>query len=135
MSLIEWDDSFSVKVMEIDTQHKKLVAMVNELHDAMKERKGQDVLKKTVSGLVRYTDTHFKTEETYFDRFGYPEADDHIKEHTEFNNKIIEFQAGLESGKLGLSIDVMHFLRDWLKNHIKVTDMKYAGFFREKGMQ
>ena len=135
MSLIMWDDSFSVNIMEIDIQHKKLLALVNELHDAMKERKGQDVLSKILKGLIRYTETHFKTEEIYFDRFGYPGATEHINEHAEFNRKINEFKAGLENGKLGLSIDVMHFLSNWLKNHIKITDMKYAGYFNEKGLK
>jgi hemerythrin len=59
MALITWNDSLSVKVAEIDEQHKKLIAMINELNDAMRLGKGKDVLGKIVNGLVTYTTTHF----------------------------------------------------------------------------
>lgn len=72
MALIQWDDSFSVKVAEIDQQHKRLIVMINELHDAMKQGKGKDALGKIINGLISYTATHFDTEERYFDQFEYP---------------------------------------------------------------
>jgi hemerythrin len=48
MSLIEWTDNLSVNIDEIDTQHKKLVGFINELHLAMKGRKAKDVLGKII---------------------------------------------------------------------------------------
>jgi len=135
MAMIQWNDSFSVKVAEIDQQHKKLVAMINELHDAMKQGKGKNVLGKIINGLISYTATHFKTEEKYFDRFGYPEKDSHKKEHVAFVKKVSEFKDGFEKGKLSLTLEVMNFLSDWLKNHIMGTDKKYSQFFNEKGLK
>ena len=135
MALLKWDDSFSVKVAEIDQQHLKLVSMINELHDAMKQGKGRDVLGGIVSGLISYTATHFNTEEKYFDRFGYPEADSHKKEHIAFVQKVSEFNDGFEKGKLALTIEVVNFLVDWLQKHIKGTDMRYSQFFNEKGLK
>lgn len=135
MALIQWNDSFSVKVAEIDQQHQKLVYMINELNDAMKQRKGKDVLGKIINGLVNYAATHFNTEEKYFDRFGYPETDSHKKEHVAFVKRVSEFKDGFEKGKLGLSIEVMNFLSEWLKNHIKVNDMKYSQFFNKNGLK
>ena len=44
MSLITWDESLSVNVAEIDRQHQKRVAMINELHDAMKSGKGKEIV-------------------------------------------------------------------------------------------
>jgi hemerythrin len=40
MALITWNDGYSVKVKQFDDQHKKLIDMVNELHDAMGIGKG-----------------------------------------------------------------------------------------------
>ena len=135
MSLIQWNDSFSVNVVEIDQQHQKLVAMINDLNDAMRQGKGKDVLGKIVNGLIVYAESHFKTEEKYFDQFGYPETDSHKKEHSDFVVKVSEFKSGFEKGKIGLSIEVMNFLSDWLQNHIKRVDNKYGPFFNEKGLK
>ena len=135
MALINWNDSFSVNVAEIDRQHQKLVSMINELNDAMRQGKGKAVLGKIVNGLISYTATHFKTEEKYFDQFGYPETDSHKKEHSAFVRKVTDFKDEFEEGKFGLSVEIMNFLSDWLQKHIKATDMKYSQFFNEKGLK
>jgi len=135
MALIQWNDSLSVKVAEIDQQHKRLIAMINELHDAMKQGKGKDVLGKIINGLSSYAVMHFSTEEKYFDRFGYPETESHKKKHVAFVKKVLEFKDGFEKGELNLTLNVMNFLSDWLKNHIMGTDKKYSQFFNEKGLK
>ncbi len=135
MTLIKWDDSFSVKVAEIDKQHQKLISMINELNDAMKQGKGNDVLGKIINELINYTVFHFSTEEKYFDQFGYPGKASHKNEHAAFVKKVSEFKDKFEKAEVGLSIEVMNFLKDWLKNHIKVIDMKYSQFFNEHGLK
>ncbi|OGR10861.1 MAG: hemerythrin [Desulfobacterales bacterium RIFOXYA12_FULL_46_15] len=135
MAIIKWDDGFSVNVAKIDQQHQKLILMNNELNEAMGQGKGKDVLGRIVNGLISYTATHFKTEEDYFKQLGYPEAGSHIKEHIAFVEKVTEFKEGFENGKLSLSIEVMTFLSNWLRNHIKVTDKKYSRFFNQKGLK
>ncbi|MBI5556001.1 MAG: hemerythrin family protein [Deltaproteobacteria bacterium] len=135
MAMLNWDDSYKVNVTEIDQQHQKLVAMINDLNDAMCQGKAKDVLEKILSGLINYTATHFKTEEKYFDKFAYPETAIHKKEHVDFVQKVSEFKDGFDKGKVGLSISVMKFLSDWLKNHIKGTDKKYGPFLHEKGLR
>jgi len=135
MGTITWNDSLSVKVLAIDQQHKKLVDMINELSDAMRSGKGRDVLSKIISGLILYTGTHFKTEEKYFDQFGYPEAEIHKKEHEAFVLKVLEFKKGFEKGDLNLTVEIMDFLSDWLQNHIKGSDKKYSQFFNDHGLR
>jgi|WetSurMetagenome_2_1015567.scaffolds.fasta_scaffold55709_3 hemerythrin len=135
MAFIEWNNSYSVGVNEIDMQHQKLVNMINELHDAMLLGKGKDLLGKIVNGLIDYAQLHFTTEEKYFDQFKYPDKGPHKKEHSDFTLKIAEFKTGFDSGKLGLSINVMDFLSSWLRNHIMVVDKKYGPFLNEKGLK
>jgi len=135
MALIQWSSSYSVGVGEIDRQHQRLVEMINELNDAMRERKSKDVLGKITNGLINYAGTHFKTEEKYFDQFGYPEAASHKKEHLDFAKKVTDFKASFDSGKLGLSIEVIDFLSNWLKSHISGVDKKYGPFFNAKGLK
>ena len=58
-----WDDSWVIGVREIDAQHKNLVSILNQLHQARKLGQGQDELKNTLHNLVSYTRAHFAAEE------------------------------------------------------------------------
>ncbi len=135
MAIINWNDSLSVGVVEIDNQHKKLVSMLNDLSDAMKARKGNEVLGKIIADLLAYTKTHFAAEEKYFIKFGYPDTAEHKKEHAGFIQEITKFKADFDSGKISVSIDVMKFLSAWLQKHIKGTDQKYTKFFNDNGLK
>ena len=77
---------------------------------------------------------HFATEEKYFDEFGYLKATQHKKEHNDFVTKVAAFKSDFDNGKMMLSMEIMEFLKDWLLNHIKKTDMAYSNFFIEKGL-
>lgn len=63
MSLITWSDSYSVKNMQMDDQHRKLVDLINDLHGAMKLGQGRQKLGTILDALVDYTRTHFRSEE------------------------------------------------------------------------
>ena len=135
MALIQWNAGLSVGIVEIDRQHQRLVEMINDLNDAMKQGKGKDVLGKIINGLTNYTGTHFRIEEKYFDQFRYPDANNHKKAHLDFTKKVTEFKDGFDKGNISLSIEIMNFLSNWLQNHIKGIDKKYGPFFKEKGLK
>ncbi|MGZ6208055.1 MAG: bacteriohemerythrin, partial [Syntrophales bacterium] len=62
MALITWTDALSVNIKETDTQHRRLIDLINKLHDSMKVGKGNDVLGPILSDPVKYTVSHFSTE-------------------------------------------------------------------------
>lgn len=135
MSLIRWNDNLSVNVTMIDHDHKKLVAMINELTDAMKAGHGKDVLGKILDELIQYTATHFQREEKYFQQVKYPDAVAHKREHADFVRKVTEFKKEFDSGRVTVSVNILQFLSKWLQHHIKVSDQKYSKFFNENGIR
>ena len=135
MALISWNENYSVKIKDIDDQHKKLIDMINELHDAMKSGRGKEVVGKTLSELVKYTEQHFSFEEKLFTQHNYPEGRTHSKTHQDLIDQLKEFISKYESGQNTLSIELMNFLRDWLTNHIMGTDKKYTSFLNSKGIK
>lgn len=134
MALIQWNDALSVGIAGIDQQHQRLVQMINGLNDAMGQGKGKDVIGRIIAELVAYAVTHFRTEEKYFDQFAYPDAANHKREHADFTKRVADFKAQFDAGKLGLSIEVMAFLSNWLQDHIKGSDRRYAPFLRAKAV-
>ncbi len=133
--MLAWDDSLSVNIDEIDSQHKVLVDMINGLHEAMRTGKGVKVLERLVDGLKNYAVEHFGVEERYMEKYKYPGYLNHKKEHERFVGKVLEFETAFKQGKASLTMDVMHFLKDWLVGHIKGVDKKYGPFFNERGIR
>ena len=134
VSLITWSDELSVGVSAFDNQHKRLVALINELHDAMSAGKGSKVLGKILSELADYTVYHFKAEEAVFETYGYPGLGSHRDSHGELTRQVLDFKDQFEAGKAVLSMELMKFLTDWLTNHILDTDKAYTAFLNSRGV-
>lgn len=134
MALIEWNQSLSVAIKQFDDQHLQLVAMVNQLHQAIKEGQGTDTLHLILAGLVQYTQSHFAAEEDLMEQYDYPEYPRHKQAHADLVRQVEEISAQLEKGNRLQPINVMQFLVNWLTNHIKGEDKKYTVFFQSKGV-
>lgn len=134
MEYFEWSDELSVNVKEIDTQHKMLVSMINSLREAMIAGKGRDVQKVTIEEMVDYATTHFATEEKYMQAFGYSEYSEHKREHDSFVAKALELKDRVSRAGFVLTLEILEFLKSWLKNHIRGTDKRYQKCFNEHGL-
>ena len=135
MTAIIWDDSLSVNVAEIDQQHKKFISITNELSDSLRQDKGPDFVGTIVKKLIDYAEIHFKTEEKYFDRFGYPDADNHKKDHEAFIIRVSEFKSRLDGREGILNLEMVRFVSHWLLRHIENTDKKYSQFLNDNGIK
>jgi len=134
MALITWQDSYSVKVRKFDDEHKKLIALINQLHDAMLVGKGGQVIGTVLQSLIDYTASHFAAEESMLKLHAYPDYERHKKEHNLLVQQVLDVQKNIKSGKVPLSQEIMKFLKDWLQNHIQVEDKKYGTFLNAKGI-
>jgi len=126
MAYIEWTDQLSVHNPVIDSEHKKLVQILNNLHDSMKKGEGSKVLGSTLEQLVLYTKTHFKNEEGIMARNNYIHLAGHKKQHNEFIAEIDKQYAKFKAGSLALTIELITFLRNWLVDHIQGSDKKFG---------
>ncbi len=91
MAIITWNESLMVGIPDIDKQHQSLVVGINNLQDAMAQGKGKDFLEHLLDDMLAYSTIHFSTEENYFEKFNYDDAQQHIKEHRAFAKKVVEF--------------------------------------------
>jgi len=134
MALIEWTDDLSVGVEEFNSHHKRLIEMINKLHDSIVTKTDSSVIEEILSGLSNYTMYHFFTEEDAMKKHGYPDFDDHKAIHFNLTDKTLRFMQDLNSGKSGLSEELLAFLKEWLRDHILHIDMNYKSFFNSKGI-
>lgn len=134
MALLEWNDTFSVNVNQIDEEHKKLVELTNKLHDAMRSGQGKMVVGEVLDELVEYTKTHFTHEEALMEKAGYPGLASHKLVHNRLVNQVNDLKTQNETGKLSLSMEVMKFLKEWLVDHIQGTDKNYSSYLNKNGI-
>jgi hemerythrin-like metal-binding protein len=136
MPFMQWSDKLSVSVAILDNDHKRLIELINELHDAMLAGRGKEALSKILDGLIAYTIEHFRREEGMLVNAEYPDLSAHRKEHEKLTQQVRDIQKKYLEGKsLMISMEVMTFLKDWLANHIQGTDKKYSVHLNGKGMR
>jgi hemerythrin len=135
MPLMAWKEDYSVGIQDIDKQHMRLIELVNKVHESMSVGKSKDVLDQVFEELIDYTKTHFTYEENLLVRISYPGSNAHKSLHTELVARVLGYKQRIDKGELGISIDVMKFLKDWLNDHILVEDKKYGRFYSEKNLK
>lgn len=130
MPLFLWKKSYELKIPEIDMQHRRLVGMINELSDAMLEKRGYRTVPHILEELSEYVQQHFADEEKIMMECNYPEMDQHVREHREFAKKVIGFKEMYAQEHQLDTRELLDFLCDWLKNHITVDDKAIAEHLR-----
>ncbi len=135
MPLLTWDDvRYGVGVRTVDDQHKRLVEMINQLHEAQHRGQSAGVTTQVLSDLVAYTDYHFATEEHLMRTHQCPDYLKHKALHDDLRQKALGLHADVRSGKRAVSIDLLLFLRNWLAHHIQGTDKQLGLVLNEKGV-
>jgi hemerythrin len=134
MAFLQWSEKYSVNVGEIDGQHRALIEMINSLHEALLARKGREAQQTIVNKMVEYAHSHFQTEEKYMQQFHFIGYQAHKFEHDHFKKKALELKERLETTGFVLTLEILNFLKDWLQNHILVSDKTYASHFNDHGL-
>lgn len=129
---IVWNKDLVLGIDEIDRQHKILVGLINRLYKSIQLNRGRQNAAEILSQLADYTFYHFNQEEHLFDKYNYPEKEGHIKVHKKLVATVMDFKSSFDRGNAEVTMDLMHFLEDWLKNHIMRTDKAYASYLKDK---
>lgn len=135
MAFIDWDDSLSVKIDSIDNEHKKLIGMINEFYDNVKEESSTELVVKIVRRMREYTQTHFRSEESYMRIYNDPGYLKHKEEHDSFVDKVKDVEERCANGKLVASFEITNFLKKWIRDHIQKTDKQYTQLLLKNGVK
>ncbi len=95
MAELEWRDSFSVGVPELDADHKRMIETINRVAQVEKD---DEPVQWVLQELDDYSRDHFQAEEERMTAAGYPGLEEHRKEH-------MAFHEWLENIKVTLSLD------------------------------
>jgi diguanylate cyclase (GGDEF)-like protein/hemerythrin-like metal-binding protein/PAS domain S-box-containing protein len=116
---VVFDTAHLTGVKIIDDQHRQIVQMVNDLNRSLEEGRDDAELKNLFAALLAFTATHFATEEALMARYGYPQVDEHKKQHV---NLVHELQVIAAEFTQGAELRLLQSIKDWLLGHIQHAD-------------
>lgn len=132
---LEWDSSFATNVSQFDSEHRTLFTMVNDLHDAMQQKRSREAIGSVLNRLIDYTAKHFAGEEDALRRTGYADFESHKRLHEKLVEQALGLKAKFDAGETLLTQEVIEFLQGWLVNHIKGVDQKYGPHMNKNGIK
>ena len=128
MNFMEWRPEMSVGDETIDSQHKKLIEIINDYHKAIREKSVHEIQLSIIARLEEYTVYHFKHEELRFKNSNYPDYESHIQEHKSFVTKVALFKSKTSLESSVNTTVFLKFLMDWLREHILQVDRQYSRY-------
>lgn len=135
MALFVWENRFKTNISIIDEQHQRLVALLNDLHETMRQKQDIALIGRTINELVLYTIYHFQTEEELLAQYEYPYLNAHKAEHANLTKEVYDLQNRFNKGNLILTAELLGFLKDWVNDHILGMDKNYCAFLQSKGVR
>lgn len=126
MSRLKWEPVYSVHIEILDTQHQKLFAIVNNLIDVFESGSGNFL--SIIDDLTKYLSVHFHEEHLVMMRANYPGFLSHSKEHQKFTEKIEEFLGAYKKNDEDLGLNMVTFMKEWVRDHTTKMDMQYAEY-------
>ncbi|MGQ9819972.1 MAG: bacteriohemerythrin [Candidatus Kapaibacteriales bacterium] len=134
MAFIVWKENYAVGINVIDSQHKRLVEIINDLNEALQEGKSKEVLGEILLNFINFVHLHFKTEEEIMVKEDFNEYAIHRYEHEKLTDEMKRFYEDYLEGSAYISAQLMNYFRDWLMDHIMAKDKKLASFLKKKGI-
>jgi hemerythrin len=134
MAAIGWYPALELGVKEIDEQHRELFRRIDALVEAMMRRSGPEELAQVFDFLGTYVYEHFAAEESMMRIHGYPQYEEHVKEHKRFieDFKGLQREYTKEGPTALLLIRVNARVTQWLAEHISRTDRAFGTFLKSR---
>jgi hemerythrin len=126
-----WSPRYATGIPAIDAQHQGLFEAIQKLQDALENGQALAETLETTAFLMRYVDEHFRAEEAYMVRIGYPELMDHQELHGRLRSRVEGIRLRVEAAEEGSAMELSTLLFEWLRDHILHDDFSYVRFARD----
>jgi hemerythrin len=134
MNIITWSEEYSVGISELDNQHKKIIALINELNASRELSSRSEQLHNILGRIIIYAQNHLEYEENLLRQNGYPEFDAHVSKHQDYKQKVSDFAVDILEYREDMPEKLLVYLNQWWTDHILKEDMQYKPFLEKQGI-
>ena len=128
-----WESKYDIGIKKFDDQHKQLIEALKDINNAMEDKRDKLAIAQVINNLKNYAKEHLIEEENFLLEIGYPDFEEHKKQHEIFKDKLAKFCDDFNSDRYLLHFEIAIFLKNWILSHISVVDKKYSEYLKEKG--
>ncbi|HAJ45318.1 MAG TPA: hypothetical protein DCL54_01905 [Alphaproteobacteria bacterium] len=126
MPLMQWDAALDIGVEAMNEDHREILDVMNQIHDAHGRGQSGAVINLLVANLAEVCSAHFADEEAYMARIGYPGLASHKIIHQHLLGEYAKHAEAIKANGGRANDEFFGFLRRWLVAHIKGIDAKYG---------
>lgn len=126
------DIRYQTRLLWQDCQHKEWVSLLNQLEEANKNGKDEQLFYQVVSFLVMYVNHHFSLEQVYMTRYQYPEERFHREEHRLYLIRLKDFREKHREYSEEACLKIIQSMTEWIYSHILENDLKLGEFILNK---
>jgi len=132
--MVVWDEKYATGIELIDSQHKELFSLTNELFRACMsdDETLRSVFIETMGRMVEYVRFHFGAEQQMLQRINYPDYPEHKKQHDKLIRDILDAANAHNNGDRLVANQFVRTMRDWILSHIAFTDRLYASYITDQ---
>ena len=127
MTLLTWNDGFSVGIDSVDFEHQEMIELINQLYAELSDRTDTEAIEHFLGDIHATISAHFALEERVMKRSGYDEYQEHKEDHEELLDQIRDLMDEFE-GNPEEAIGVLkNRLGDWFEGHFASFDARLHG--------
>jgi len=125
MTLLQWQDTYSVGVAEVDHEHRGMIELINTLHTALGTERSGERVEAFLGEIFADVSAHFALEERVMRERRYDALAEHKADHERLLDElrdIMDAQAdgdSLDDARLGGT------LADWFGVHFRTHDARF----------
>lgn len=125
MRTLVWDSSLSTGHAVIDSQHERLVGLINRLAAAWDSPEREGAVMQAITEMYLYANEHFREEEALMAASGYPGLAAHQAMHRDFVERAHAFTDASLADEAPFD-EMLGYLTGWLASHITHEDVRIA---------
>ncbi len=130
--MFPWRDAYSVRIVQIDNQHRDLIGLANGLHAVILKGNRAGLRARIMDELVRCSGNHFAFEESVLGQRHYSGVASHADEHQRLAAEPAAMRESLRAAPPAAALELMLLLEERFSGHILARDQAYAREFKSR---
>jgi len=124
MTLIAWRNEFSVGVDAVDHEHREMIALINELDEAMQDDASQATVVEALGEIYARISAHFALEEKTMRDARYTRLAEHKQDHEQLLDELLDVIDSVDDEGRYDRADLSRSLDRWFSDHFRTHDAK-----------